>query len=142
MDKKTERLSEIIEMANQRVGDIIDKQTQRLKDILPTVTVDSDDGQHWDLGKFLDQEAHKLTKEIEKKADKFEDVLENKVENFDEDFPKNKEKIISKLPDIEIISTHKRHRQQRIDRFLDKGFEKFDKILNGVGNKLDGIFHH
>lgn len=140
VDEQSERLGQILDKASGKLGEIIGLQTEKLKDYLPTVTVDTD-GDHWDLGSYLDQKAQNLTKYINEGAGELQDALEKEIKDFDEELPENKDEIISKLPKVEIKTSHPKKRMHRIDRFLDKGFDQLDKLLNNVGDDLDDLFN-
>jgi hypothetical protein len=60
-----------------------------------------------------------------------QDALENEIKDFNQDLPKNKEEIVSELPDFEVKS--KSGKSDNVDewnRFLNKGFDTLGKMLD------------
>jgi len=71
-----------------------------------------------------------------------QDALENEIKDFNQELPKNKEEIISELPDFEVQS--KSDKSQSVDewnRFLNKGFDSLGKMLDDAADGLDDILN-
>lgn len=64
-----------------------------------------------------------------------QDALENEIKDFNQDLPKNKEEIVSELPDFEVKS--KIGKSDNVDewnRFLNKGFDTLGKMLDDAAD--------
>lgn len=71
-----------------------------------------------------------------------QDALENEIKDFNQDLPKNKEEIVSELPDFEVKS--KSDKSDNVDewnRFLNKGFDTLGKMLDDAADGLDDILN-
>jgi len=83
MEDSSDELNQMLAKASDKFEAFIGKKKDAPKEDLRAVTVDID-GKHWDLGRFLDRRAKKLTDFINKKADQLEDLVNTEVDKVPE----------------------------------------------------------
>lgn len=129
------KVDSILNRATDKLGKFIGKKKDKLKEELPEISIDVD-GDHWDLGGFLDRRAKKFTKFINKKSSKLEKMLDKKMQEF----PERKEKFVDELPDVDIESAEpKTDVEDIIDHGINDFGRMFDDLSEGITDSLDGI---
>lgn len=120
------KLDNIVDKAADNIAEMVQNKKEALKEELPEINIDID-GKHWDLSHFLDRKAKKFTEYVNKKSAKFEKMLDRKMEQF----PDKKDKLVDHLPGV--INSEEPTDAEAI---LDKGINKFEKMLNAFTNDL------